>query len=260
MSLSDRQHLIFDADDTLWENNRYFEQAFDDFVSFLNHEHLDAAAIREVLDTIQREHRDQHGYGSRVFARSLKETYIRVMAATSDLPVPPEVEHFGLRILEQAMEPIPGVTETLAALRPHHDLILLTKGNVEEQRAKIERSDIAYLFDEALVVAEKHPETYRNLVREHDLDPARTWMIGNSPRSDINPALQAHINAVFIPHPLTWKLEVEEISHIRHHHPGELIELETFPQLQDVFLPEPPADDRSHHLVHGRSTDYGERD
>jgi putative hydrolase of the HAD superfamily len=180
-----------------------------------------------------------HGYGSRVFAQSLRETYIQVMSASEDDPQLPEVERFGLRILDQLMEPIPGVTETLAALRPHHDLLLLTKGNRDEQRAKIDRSNIAHLFDAALVVSEKHPDTYRDLVNERELDRARTWMIGNSPRSDINPALQAHINAVFIPHPLTWQLEVEEISHIRHHHPGELIELSTFTELQDVFLPHP---------------------
>jgi putative hydrolase of the HAD superfamily len=238
MPYTDRQHLIFDADDTLWENNRYFEESFAEFVAFLNHDHLTAADIRDILDVYQRQNRDSLGYGSHSFATSLRQAYIQIVQATEDDPRLTDVERLGLRILEQVMEPIADVPDTLVELRPHHDLILLTKGNPAEQQAKIERSNLADIFDASIVVTEKHADTYRELVDERQFDPAKTWMIGNSPKSDINPALQAHINAVFIPHPLTWHLEIEEIAHIRDVHPGELIQLDRFADLRGLFLPQ----------------------
>ena len=239
MPYHDRQHLIFDADDTLWENNRYFEAAFRDFVEFLNHEHLSHAEIQEVLDTIQRQNIHLNGYGARSFARSLRETFQHITNVEDDDPLLDDAQRYGLRILEQDMDPIAGVEETLDALRPHHDLIMLTKGDPDEQRAKIARSGIEHYFDEVLIVTEKTTATYLQTIESARLDPLRTWMIGNSPRSDINPALKAGINAVFIPHELTWHLEIEEIKQIDDEHPGQLIQLERIGQLLDVFLDNP---------------------
>ena len=236
MPYLDRQHLIFDADDTLWENNRYFEDSFAEFVTYLDHAHLTSTEIREVLDVFQRINRTNHGYGSRSFAVSLRQAFMQITESDEDDPRLPDVERFGLRILEQEMEPIADVPETLDRLRPHHDLILLTKGHPEEQRAKIDRSNLGHLFDVSVVVTEKHADTYREIVTDRRYDSAKTWMIGNSPKSDINPALQAGINAIFIPHPLTWLLEIEEIAHIRSDHPGELVELARFAELRRIFL------------------------
>lgn len=235
MPLTPRQHLIFDADDTLWENNRYFETAFNDFVTFLNHEHLSHQEIRDVLDAFQRDNRHHLGYGSRSFATSLRHTFQQVMHVEANDPVLDEAQHFGLRILELEMEPIPGVEETLTLLRPHHDLILLTKGDPEEQRAKIDRSGITHFFDDTIVVTEKTAATYHETVAAKHLTPSDTWMIGNSPRSDINPALDAGINAVFIPHEMTWHLEIEEISVLAEHRPGQLLQLDSFRELLGHF-------------------------
>lgn len=236
MPYLDRQHLIFDADDTLWENNRYFEESFAEFVSYLDHAHLTSTEIREVLDVFQRVNRLEHGYGSRSFAVSMRQAFMQITQSEEDDPRLPIVERFGLRILKQEMESIADVPETLEQLRPHHDLILLTKGHPEEQQAKIDRSNLGHLFDVTVVVTEKHADTYRELVADRRYDPVKTWMIGNSPKSDINPALQAGINAVFIPHDLTWHLEIEEIAHIREEHPGELVELSRFAELRRIFL------------------------
>jgi putative hydrolase of the HAD superfamily len=236
MHFHDRQHLIFDADDTLWENNRYFEAAFRDFVEFLNHEHLTQDEIQEVLNTFQRANIRSHGYGSRSFATSLRQTFQHITSVPDDDPRLAEAQAYGLRILEQDMEPVPGVEKTLAKLHPHHDMILLTKGDPDEQRTKIARSGIEHYFDNAIVVTEKTTETYLEALTISTFDPAKTWMIGNSPRSDINPALKAGINAVFIPHELTWHLEIEEIKHIDGEHPGQLIQLDRFEQLTDLFV------------------------
>jgi putative hydrolase of the HAD superfamily len=202
-----RQFLIVDADDTLWENNIYFERAFDEFVAFLDHSSLTPPEIREVLDAIEAANAKVHGYGSLNFARNLRQTYERLCErhiAENDLQT---VMGFAERILECPMEVIEGVEATLQYLAGRHDLTLFTKGNPEEQKLKVDRSGLGRYFNHTAIVKEKDAPAYRSLVQERAMDPARAWMIGNSPKSDVNPALEAGLNAVFIPHAHTLVLE-----------------------------------------------------
>jgi putative hydrolase of the HAD superfamily len=138
---------------------------------------------------------------------------------------------FGGRILSQPIEILPGVEETLVTLSVRHQLILVTKGNLEEQRLKVERSQLTHYFHHIEVVPEKHPDVYRTIVADHNLDFERTWMIGNSPKSDINASLDAGLNAVFIPHEMTWSLEHAEIQDAD----GRLLVLNRFTELLDHF-------------------------
>jgi putative hydrolase of the HAD superfamily len=226
------QHLLIDADDTLWENNVYFEQAFDEFVDFLSHSRLDAAAIRAVLDEIELANSRIHGYGSLNFGRNLQQCYQRL----AEREIRPEdletVKGFALRILEQPLELIEGVEETLAELSGRHELTLFTKGHPDEQRMKIDRSGLGRYFRHTAIVKEKDRASYQELVRGRGLDPARTWMIGNSPKSDINPALDAGLNAVFVPHARTWTLERTQL---RRPGPGRLVVMERFSDLRELF-------------------------
>ncbi len=233
LPLLSRQHLLIDADDTLWENNIHFEEAFEDFVTFLNHEHLTRTEIQSITDEIGIANRGTHGYGARAFARNLRDTFQRITGVPDDDPDLAAAEQLGLRILEQRFDVIDGVEDTLAALRPHHDLFLLTKGHDEEQRLKVERSGIDSYFDAVLITDEKDEHTYRSTVDTLDLEPSQTWMIGNSPRSDINPAIRAGLNAVFIPHSRTWHLEVEEFA--IEGWDGRFIQLVTFRELTTIF-------------------------
>ena len=206
-----RQFLLIDGDDTLWENNVYFEQAIEEFIDFLGHSTMTREQVRAALDEIERMNVPVHGYGSASFTKNLQQTYERL--AERDLR-PQDIEHvlqLGQRIASQAVTLMPDVAETVDYLAGRHDLMLVTKGHPEEQRLKIERSGLESRFTATAVVSEKAVETYRLIVEQRQLDRARTWMIGNSPRSDINPALQAGINAVFIPHEHTWRLEKEEV-------------------------------------------------
>jgi len=227
------QHLIFDADDTLWENNVHFERAIEDFIDVLDHATLSRAEVRAVLDEIERANAGVHGYGSRAFARNLRQCCERL----AELPLSDDtlalVTGFGERILSQEIELIAGVEETLAALAPRHDLTLMTKGHPEEQRMKIDRSGLAHRFRHAEVVPEKTADAYLALAASLGLDPARTWMIGNSPKSDVNPALAAGLNAVYIPHAATWRLEHAEIVHPGG--PGRLLEVGRFSELLERF-------------------------
>jgi putative hydrolase of the HAD superfamily len=229
--MSQRQHLIVDADDTLWENNIYFERAFDDFVAYLDHSSLNAREIRDVLDAIEAVNAKTHGYGSLNFARNLRQTYERLCEreiGEADLRT---VMGFAERILDCPIEVIEGVEETLSHLSQRHDLTLFTKGHPEEQKLKVERSGLSRFFAHTAIVKEKDCAAYCSLVAERAMDPSRTWMIGNSPRSDVNPALEAGLGAVFIPHAHTWVLEKEEIRGDG----GRLVILDRFEQLRERF-------------------------
>ncbi len=226
-----RLHLIIDADDTLWENNIYFERAFDEFVDVLSHSSMGPREIRDVLDEIEEANARIHGYGSLNFARNLRQCYEHLAeraVCEEDLR---KVMGFAEQILEAPMEVIAGVPETLEYLAMRHDLTLFTKGHPEEQKLKIDRSGLARWFAHTAIVKEKDAAAYRRLVEERGIDPEHTWMIGNSPKSDINPALEAGLNAVFVPHARTWVLEHEEIRDGK----GRLLRLEKFADLREHF-------------------------
>jgi putative hydrolase of the HAD superfamily len=131
------------------------------------------------------------------------------------------------------MEIIAGVTETLQYLAPKHHLIMMTKGNLTEQSSKIERSGLKEYFSAIEIVAEKDVATYRSIIDKYGLAPDSSWMIGNSPKSDINPAIAAGLNAIFVPHDNTWILEHEEVCS----ETGgcRLLQLESFRDLQKHF-------------------------
>jgi putative hydrolase of the HAD superfamily len=227
-----RRFLIFDADDTLWENNIYFERAFEEFVAFLAHSTLSPREVRDVLDEIERVNSRIHGYGSLNFGRNLRECYRHLAEREirdEDLAT---VMSFAERILECPLQIFRGVPETLEYLAARHDLTLLTKGHPDEQKLKIDRSGLARYFSHTAIVKEKDAAAYRALVAGRSMDPALTWMIGNSPRSDINPALEAGLNAVFIPHANTWVLEKEALREA----PGRLLILDSFSALRTAGL------------------------
>jgi putative hydrolase of the HAD superfamily len=226
-----RQHLIIDADDTLWENNIYFERAFDEFAGFLNHSSLTAAEVRAVLDEIEEANYKIHGYGSLNFGRNLRQCYQNLCERAVREEDLKTVMNFAERILECPMEVIEGVPETLEYLSLRHELTLFTKGHAEEQKLKVERSGLAPFFHYMAIVKEKDPAAYRKLVEERGMNSGRTWMIGNSPRSDINAALDAGLKAVFIPHAHTWVLEKQEMRDGN----GRLLVLERFADLRRHF-------------------------
>jgi putative hydrolase of the HAD superfamily len=226
-----RQYLVIDADDTLWENNVYFERAFDEFIGFLQHSSLTALEVRTILDEIELANIKVHGYGAQNFARNLCQCYERLVERDILPDDMEKVMALASAIMSQPIELIDGVEETLEYLAARHDLTLFTKGHPEEQKLKIDRSGLGTYFGHTAIVREKDRESYAKLVSERELDPAGTWMVGNSPKSDINPALAAGINAVYVPHDRTWHLERTQLDD----GPGKLIVVERFADLQGIF-------------------------
>jgi len=226
------QTLLIDADDTLWENNIYFERAIAEFISFLDHREHSPEAVRLVLNDVERESIVKHGYGLHSFAHSLVETFEKLSVD----PVTPElhdrIRSFAHQIADHPIEILPGVPETLAYLCERHHLIMMTKGNLTEQSGKVERSGLKEYFSAVEIVAEKDESTYRSAIGKYARPADTTWMVGNSPKSDINPALAAGLHAVFIPHGSTWILEHEEVA--------------TAPPLQQLLVVDRFADLRKH--------------
>jgi putative hydrolase of the HAD superfamily len=206
------QTLLIDADDTLWENNIYFERAIAAFISYLDHRVHSPEEVREHLNACEHATIAEHGYGLKSFRRSLVACFEQL----SDEPITPgkheRIISFTDCVADHQIELLPGVSDALPQLAERHRCILVTKGDPAEQQAKLERSGLAPHFSSIEVLPEKHEDAYRALAAHHVCDAPATWMIGNSPKSDINPALAAGLNAVFIPHGSTWVLENEAIN------------------------------------------------
>jgi len=232
--LSTPQTLLINADDTLWENNIYFERTIADFIERLNHQHLNPQEVRLFLNQVERETILERGYGSHSFAHSLVTCFERL----AQQPITPELHEFiwgfAHRVATADLELIPGVPETLEYLnRRAHHLVLMTKGNVTEQSGKVERSGLRDYFAAVEIVAEKSAPAYKEVVAKYQFEPENTWMVGNSPKSDINPALAAGINAVFVPHDNTWILEHETVNPVPDG--TRLLQVERFTDLQQLF-------------------------
>jgi putative hydrolase of the HAD superfamily len=251
------QVLLIDADDTLWETNLRYERVVSDFAQLLAPLGYSADLIRETVDAAERTNIQRRGYGARNFLLTLEEVYaqlagepadpsLRAASARSPRAAPAGLGEAGevrrvlgerFRAFEEqllAMPPIvfDGVGETLAYLSARHRLLLFSKGQTDEQTKKISSSGLARYFECWEIVREKDEAAYRALTERHRFSPRSVWMVGNSPRSDINPALAAGLNAVYIPSRVSWEYENEEL---RPAGPGELLILEHFRSLQDHF-------------------------
>src|SRR5277367_4090568 len=185
------QTLLIDFDDTLCENNIYFERAIADFITLLDHKVHTREDVRLILNRVEHETILTHGYGLVSFSQSL----IACFEQLSSVPVTPELHEtirgFVHRIAEHPVEIIQGIPGTLEFLSRRHHLFIVTKGSFTEQTAKIERSGIQHFFTAVEVLPDKTPAAYLAIAEKYALDPALTWMVGNSPKSDINPALAA---------------------------------------------------------------------
>ena len=228
-----RQTLLIDADDTLWENNVYFERAIAEFISFLNHRERSPSEVREILNDVERECIISHGYGLHSFTHALVKTFERLSVEPITPALHETIHGFARTIAEQPVQVLPRVPETLHYLQARHELILVTKGDLKEQSGKVHRSGLKEYFSAVEIVPEKHVDEYRAIVSKHDLVSRQTWMVGNSPKSDINPALGAGLNAVFVPHDDTWVLEHEEVAQPRP--PSRLLIVKGFSELTNHF-------------------------
>ena len=221
--------LLIDADDTLWENITVFYAINERYAQWVAPD-LDAEQIGLDLDQIQKSFVGTYGYGRETFEHSLIEGVRRFADREPNDDDRAHITDLVRPLQWEQLELYDGVEDTLTTLKDSHRLILVTKGNHEEQMSKVDRTGVGKYFEALEILAEKTPAEYARLVAKHDLDPDDTWMIGNSPRSDILPALEVGLGAVHIPHDQTWSLEVADMPE----HP-RLLHRQRFTDLIELF-------------------------
>ncbi|MBS1860618.1 MAG: HAD family hydrolase [Actinobacteria bacterium] len=226
-----RQHLIFDADDTLWRSGHKFGAASAEFCELLSRPGLSVERVQEVLDQVAKLTYDTHGTTTRNYLRGAEITY-RLLAEEVTPDGIARVEALSAHLSWAEPELIDGVFQTLRQLRDRHDLLLLTRGDDEEQQAKIDASGLISHFRATIVVPDKDARVYTDVVYRYGLDPELTWMIGNSTRYDIAPALEAGLRAVHIPEENPWGPEQGRFPEPED---GMLLRLSTFPDLLHHF-------------------------
>lgn len=225
--------LLLDADDTLWENNIYYLRCTERFLEFMAACGAPPEASRRALDTAEHATVRVHGYGPRGYIAALGLACERLLAAQGFSATAEQIEAaraIGEPLWRMPIVLRPDVAETLPALRPTSRLVLVTKGDEEVQRDKIERSGLAPLLDAQYIVPEKDADTFRRVVAELGLESGHTWMVGNSPKSDINPAVRAGLGAILVPHDHTWGAELAELER-----PDLVVTLTRFGELAPFF-------------------------
>lgn len=223
-------NLIIDCDDTLWENNRFFLEAHKKFVRLMDSLGHDTAKADSLLLRLEMENVPRYGYGARSQAMSMADVY-RLLESEPDVSVLEAIKAIGDEVFNHPVCMFPGVEDTLRKLTTRYRMLMLTKGNRDEQMGKIDKSPVRGYFHHTKVVEEKDKETLKGVLDEFEMAPHETWMIGDSPRSDIMPALQNGVKSVYIPFSMTWALEHQELPASEH-----IITVETFDRLSGLLL------------------------
>lgn len=200
----------FDADDTLWHNERFFKLTEGRFQALLA-DHAAPEDLGARLLATERRNLDHYGFGIKGFTLSMIETAIEITEGRVPAAVIGEILAAGREMLRHPVETLPHVRETLERLAGFYRLILITKGDLFDQERKLAQSGLGELFDAIEIVSDKNAATYTRIFSRHGDGAERAAMIGNSLKSDILPALEAGSWAVHVPHELVWGLEHAEI-------------------------------------------------
>ncbi len=199
----------FDADDTLWENEKFFRLTEDRFVSLLS-DLAEAETLPSELLEAERRNVGLYGFGIKGFTLSMIETAIAVTGAAVPAAVIGEILAAGREMLSHPIETLPQARPTLEELARSYRLVLITKGDLFDQERKLAESGLGDFFDGVEIVSGKSAATYRDIFSRHGEGPQTGLMVGNSLKSDILPAIEAGSFAVHVPHELTWAMEHAE--------------------------------------------------
>lgn len=218
--------IAFDADDTLWALQNYFEDVEHEYCELLS-EYGSEKEISAALFDVETKNMPDLGYGCKAFTISLVENAVKVSHGKVEANVIAQIVDLGKSLLRIDAKPLEGVAETLACIRDmkkeknaskeavrKYKLAVFTKGELMDQENKLWRSGLQRYFDVVSIVSDKKPEAYRRLCKELEVLPEELLMVGNSFKSDIAPALKIGASAVHIPFHTTWAHEkVEEFEH-----------------------------------------------
>lgn len=222
------RYIFFDADDTLWENERYFRAAEDKFAALLS-DYTSPEGVQHMLWKKQEDNIPLFGYGSKTYMIGMTDAAMELCGGSL-----PEDIYYGIKkiitdLAFHELEIIEGVKETLQALQGHYTLIVATKGDLPEQMGKFRSSSLAGYFHHCEVMENKDEKNYLELLAKHDIRPEEFLMIGNSVKSDIAPVVNIGGWAIHTPHDIVWVhemmdmpdsdriIEVKEIRDILNH-------------------------------------------
>ena len=213
IKMEDRTYtIIFDLDDTLIKTNKIYNHARDKFYRVMVQHGFPGEESLDRLDQIDIEHINRQGFAKERYPLSLVKTYHYFCQKNNkkiDRQAEQEISDIGWNVFEQTPELVEGVNLVLNTLQERYTLLLATLGDPEIQHEKIRHSGLKNYFLDIHVLSHKTPEEYQQILNKHNLKKEKTWLIGNSVRSDLNPGLRLGLNCILIP-AVTWKFEEEK--------------------------------------------------
>ncbi len=196
----------FDADDTLWHNEKFYRLTQARFAELLG-DYADPEDLdRRLLET-ERRNLARYGFGIKGFTLSMIETAVEVTEQRAPGLIVKAILEAGQEMLRHPVELLPGARDTILALRGVYRLVLITKGDLFDQERKLAASGLGEMFDGVEIVSDKTVATYRDVFARHGSGPGAAMMVGNSMKSDVVPAIEAGALGVFVPHELEWDIE-----------------------------------------------------
>ena len=208
--------IAFDADDTLWVNEPYFQETERKFCELLE-DYIPQHTVSQELFKTEIQNLPLYGYGVKGFILSMIETALGVSAKTLNIEMIEKIIQYGKELLEKPIELLDGVEEALQALKPNYRLVVATKGDLLDQERKLKKSGIEHYFHHIEIMSDKQESDYAKLIKHLDIKPEEFLMLGNSIKSDVLPVLSLGGHSFHIPYHTTWSHE-----HVDHHidHPG----------------------------------------
>ncbi len=219
--------IAFDADDTLFVNEPYFQETEHKFCALMS-DYLSKQGLSQELFKTEIQNLDLYGYGIKGYTLSMIEAAMKISNNTISIEIIAKIIEYGKELLQKPIELLDGVEETLKALQGKYKLIVATKGDLKDQQSKLHRSGLGHYFHHIEVMSDKQELNYTKLLSRLEVNPNEFFMIGNSLKSDILPVLAIGGYAVHIPFHTTW--EHEKISHNVEHE-----NFKTLDKIKDVL-------------------------
>jgi putative hydrolase of the HAD superfamily len=196
----------FDADDTLWQNEQFFQMTQERFVALLA-DYAEREHLSERLLAAERRNLGRYGFGIKGFVLSMIETAVEVTDEQVPAGVIRQIVEAGHEMLNHPIELLPHVQDVITALAPGFTLVLITKGDLLDQERKLAQSGLGEMFDAVEIVSDKTPATYAQAFARHGTGAGEAMMVGNSLKSDVIPAIDSGAWGVYVPHDLTWVIK-----------------------------------------------------
>ncbi|MBN9307071.1 MAG: HAD family hydrolase [Devosia sp. 67-54] len=198
----------FDADDTLWDHEKYFVDSKTRYLDLLA-PYVDVIALEARLHETETANVSLYGFGVKSFTLSMIEAALATDGGDLPSPCVSDILQIGRELLVHPVDPYPGVHDTLDALRSTHKLLVVTRGDLVDQERKLAASGLLGYFHEIEIVSDKTPQVYSRIFTRHGDGPRRAMMVGNSMRADVVPAIEAGCFGIHIPSDYVWSMDID---------------------------------------------------